>query len=539
MLSTRLAVIRISVSVLLFGAILGLPLAFLATGAWAQQDSLAVKLGQLNWGGLGSVSRFGLSARTITKFRGFNSFHELVPLGLQAAPSPRVSALNGHRFQHLFHGLEVIGSQVIETVGPHGTDVVDSLSSFDLSPVPSLRPAEAVAVALSASPGSRKSKLAPVLKVLPGSNELAPSSARLIYEVHVDGGISFDGSRVWIDAHTAAVISVVPHHIEIFPVDVYSAKAQQASLVCGNAPHIDSCRPMYFNRDQVLSLPKSVYGGAVLPEADDASKRALSHALQAIRYYKIVHGRDGFDDQGTRVENVVHVGRNFANAYWSTSLGYMGYGDGDGRTMGDPTLARDIAGHEFTHAVIASTAGLDGEGMAGALNEGLADLFGEMIEGRLDWKMGADASLALNPQEHALRDLAHPQNLQLMGMRYPTLYSEYHDLRADDGRCDEDRCGIHLNSTIISHAGYLMYQRIGADAEQIWYAALTGYLTQLSTFSDFASASVAACSQLFGVNSNDCTATVQVFEELGFPLRTIQGGFGSSAFSADRVLNLR
>ena len=532
----RAEFLRISGSVLLFGIILGLPLAFLASGAWAQQlDSLSAGLNSP-----GPLLRLGIRARGISKFREFNSSHDLVPAEVQLPQDLQRSGLHGRRFQHRFHGLDVIGSQVIETTGPQGTDVVDTLSQFDLNPIPNLSPLQALSIALGASHGAVDATKGPELKVLPGTMESAPRSARLIYEVHVSGGDSFDGSRVWIDANTGVVISVVPHHIEIFPVDVYSAKSP-LGLPCGHGPVGESCRPLIMNREQFLSLPKTASDGMLLPGADDASKRALGHALQSVRYYRLVHGRNGFDDQGTRVENVVHVGRNFANAYWSSSLHYMGYGDGDGTTMADPTFARDIAGHEFTHAVVESSAGLDGEGMPGALNEAIADLFGEMIEGRMDWRIGADASLAPPPQLRALRDLARPSSMSFtyrdatgrsQSKSYPTLYSEYTDLRDVSGRCFEDRCGIHLNSTIISHAGYLMYQRIGANAEQIWYAALTGYLSQLSNFSDFASANVAACGQLFGEASNECHETVRVFEELGFPFRRLQGG-------SERVLNLR
>ena len=48
----------------------------------------------------------------------------------------------------------------------------------------------------------------------------------------------------------------------------------------------------------------------------------------------------------------------------------------------------DVAGHEMTHGVISTTAGLIYMGESGAVNEALADFFGEAIEGDGDWIMG-------------------------------------------------------------------------------------------------------------------------------------------------------
>jgi neutral peptidase B len=75
----------------------------------------------------------------------------------------------------------------------------------------------------------------------------------------------------------------------------------------------------------------------------------------------------------------------------------------------------------------------------------------------------------------------------------------------------QDNGGIHVNSTIASHAAYLMAQggknavsklhvaAIGEPAvEKIWYRAVTRYLGPSSGFRDAADATVASAKDLFG-----------------------------------------
>ena len=73
----------------------------------------------------------------------------------------------------------------------------------------------------------------------------------------------------------------------------------------------------------------------------------------------------------------------------------MTYGDGDGTTF-SPLASLDVAGHEMTHGVTEKTANLTYAKESGALNEGMSDIFGSMVEryargGVVDsdtWKIG-------------------------------------------------------------------------------------------------------------------------------------------------------
>jgi hypothetical protein len=97
--------------------------------------------------------------------------------------------------------------------------------------------------------------------------------------------------------------------------------------------------------------------------------------------------------------------------------------------------ALDIVAHEYTHSVISGTMDLGGSNEAGALNEGLADVFGKLVEG-----LTPQNTVIAQSVGRPLRDILHPSS-----SGNPESYGEY-SLTTDD------KGGVHLNSTIISRA---------------------------------------------------------------------------------------
>lgn len=96
-------------------------------------------------------------------------------------------------------------------------------------------------------------------------------------------------------------------------------------------------------------------------------------------YFQNVHGRNGIDNAGRATYSRVHYATNYNNAFWDDSCFCMTYGDGDGVTFKVLT-AMDIAGHEMSHGVTASSANLEYSGESGGLNEATSDIFGTMTE---------------------------------------------------------------------------------------------------------------------------------------------------------------
>ncbi|WP_308189733.1 M4 family metallopeptidase [Nocardioides sp. cx-169] len=88
-------------------------------------------------------------------------------------------------------------------------------------------------------------------------------------------------------------------------------------------------------------------------------------------------GRNGIFGDGRGAPSPVHYGKGYVNAFWDGTK--MTYGDGDGVEFG-PLVSLDVAGHEMSHGVTETTAGLTYSGESGGLNEATSDIFGSMVE---------------------------------------------------------------------------------------------------------------------------------------------------------------
>ncbi len=215
-------------------------------------------------------------------------------------------------------------------------------------------------------------------------------------------------------------------------------------------------------------------------------------------YYSKRHQRKSFDGEGASIHAIVRYRENYKNAFWLPGSNLIVFGDG--RPFAG---ALDIVGHELTHGVIEHSANLLYQDQPGALNEAFADIFGEMIEawkkekegeGPPDWITGRDLarpSPGSPDLGRPIRNLKDPEAfLTHFGRPYPKKMSDFFHIQEDNG-------GIHINSTIIGHAFYLLAKDIGLRAaEQIFYHALTTYLVQNSQFIDARLACIDAAEDL-------------------------------------------
>lgn len=177
-------------------------------------------------------------------------------------------------------------------------------------------------------------------------------------------------------------------------------------------------------------------------------KRAvtLMHRVSRIYdYWDEMFGRKGFNGtHGTM--NIVY--RDFydghtTNAYAGTNannpLAIICFGTQN-------TLAMDVIAHEYAHTITGTTNGLVYKGESGALNEAYSDIFGEILEnwyyGKNDW---------LHNKNGYKRDLTNPEASGKASYYYGTNWKDTSDTSEKN-----DNGGVHQNSTVISHAAYLM-----------------------------------------------------------------------------------
>ncbi|MEU7323659.1 M4 family metallopeptidase [Streptomyces griseoviridis] len=227
-------------------------------------------------------------------------------------------------------------------------------------------------------------------------------------------------------------------------------------------------------------------------------------------YYKDVFGRNGIRNDGVAAYSRAHYGNNYVNAFWSDSCFCMTYGDGSGNTH--PLTALDVAAHEMSHGVTSATAGLTYSGESGGLNEATSDIFAAAVEFHAD--LPADVP-----------DYFVGEKININGNGTPLRYM---DKPSRDGTSrdswDSSLGGIdvHYSSGPANHFFYLLSEGSGAktvngvaydsptsdglpvtgigieNAQQVWYRALTTYMTSSTNYAGARTATLQAAADLFG-----------------------------------------
>ena len=221
-----------------------------------------------------------------------------------------------------------------------------------------------------------------------------------------------------------------------------------------------------------------------------------------------VYGRNSIDGAGMTLAGTVHYDKGYDNAFWNGER--MVFGDGDGEIFGRFTASLEVIGHELTHGVTETTAGLIYQGQPGALNEHVSDVFGVLVKQHslgqdattADWLVGADLLLP-GVAGVAIRSMISP------GTAYddPRLGKDPQpDHMSDFVTTSDDNGGVHINSGIPNRAFALAARAIGGQAwtaaGQIWFDVLTGAdITARTDFATFARLTVAAAAARFGSDS--------------------------------------
>jgi Zn-dependent metalloprotease len=267
----------------------------------------------------------------------------------------------------------------------------------------------------------------------------------------------------------------------------------------------------------IFSSPDTSFGNGTNSNRESAGVDAQYGTNVTWDYYQQVHGRNGIFGNGTGSFNRVHYGNNYANAFWDGTK--MTYGDGDGVSFG-PLVSLDVAGHEMSHGVTENTAGLTYSGEPGGINEATSDIFGTMVEfyaangnDPADYYIGEEFDLAQHDGFRRMDD--------------PSLDGNSHSCWSATTK----NVDVHYSSGVGNHFFFLLAEGSGqktiggkvhnsptcngstitgigrADAEKIWFRALTVYMTSGTNYAGARAATLSAATDLFGATS-DQRATV-------------------------------
>ncbi|MEV6104726.1 M4 family metallopeptidase [Streptomyces sp. NPDC051940] len=260
------------------------------------------------------------------------------------------------------------------------------------------------------------------------------------------------------------------------------------------------------------------WGDGTPANAQTAAVDAAYGAAATWDYYQSVHGRNGIRNDGVAAYSRVHYGVAYVNAFWQDSCFCMTYGDGAGDMK--PLTSIDVAGHEMSHGVTASTAGLIYSKESGGLNEATSDIFGTTVEFNAN-------------NANDVGDYLIGEKIDIRGTGAPLRFM---DKPSKDGRSADywdpklGKLNVHYSSGPANHFFYLLSEGSGvktingvtydsptfdgapvsgigrAAAEQIWYRALTVYMTKRTDYADARLATLSAAADLFGADSAQAAA---------------------------------
>nr|WP_319945655.1 M4 family metallopeptidase [Nocardia macrotermitis] len=240
-------------------------------------------------------------------------------------------------------------------------------------------------------------------------------------------------------------------------------------------------------------------------------------------------GIDAHDGRGKALRAHVRVCPEscpYANAFWSDTEGFV---------MGGAVLGLDVVAHELTHGVTEQTSGLDYLNEAGAINESLSDVFGELAELTTRakhsagdrWKIGNGTQVGVIRDMKSPADGADPQPETYHGPGWaPATYSDRNRV--------PDLGGVHINSGVGNKLAFLItdggtftrrkIRGIGVKKAAALYWTVQTELYPSADYPALANTLLTACHELVLAKSgdltdSDCDQVHTAVEAVRIPLR--------------------
>ena len=293
-----------------------------------------------------------------------------------------------------------------------------------------------------------------------------------------------------------------------------------------------------------LLIPNPIYKGVlVLKNGKPAFARARLVTPQAtngndsfektLNFFQTEFDRTSFDNQGSMIKASVNVQKHDffdplgqkLNAAWIAPWKLFIFGAGNEKMAGFES-ALDVVAHEFTHAVVSSTSNLEYSGQPGALNEHLADVFGEIIESyhnpssynQNPFLLGQHLTGSLIDKYAAIRNMIDPHKSM---SPQPSKVSEISDELKEN--CSpspsNDNCGVHILSGIPNQVAARFVSLLSpGDIASGWkklaplfYRVMTSRLRVNSDFLDYRQQIVDECQ--LQLKSSECKSLEKFFDQ--------------------------
>jgi Zn-dependent metalloprotease len=438
------------------------------------------------------------------------------------------------RAQQISGAVDIVGAEAVAAVNVESSSL-DSINLDFVAPptgssVPKVDPTSAqetaankYKAALSLSAQNRK------LETAIAGSETHASTPKLVFIKTPDGANANVGTRL------AYMVQVGTY---VFFVDAL----ESGKIIDSHRDLLELQQRNTYDSSLTSNLP----GVLVLTQDTEAvdtsqippdARNVHAFASDVYGYYLAKFGRDGYDVESPHAFNSCVRFSAMDNALWIPLVQKTVYAPGFADAI-------EIAGHEWTHAVIEHEVGLGLKDESGALNEALADFFGVMVRshktGILAWRIG-DTLKGHIPPNPPLRDLRNPHGTgfdrgQPSGPTNSGGAGHYNELAKNaDPICQtpdgySDNGCVHINSTVFSKAlqltveggTYLGLQVSAGESfkvEEITYTAMTR-MTSGTSLLGGARLMIQVCQELQGsatvaITSADCQNLAKAFKAVG------------------------
>ncbi|WP_392674319.1 M4 family metallopeptidase [Streptomyces sp. LN785] len=438
------------------------------------------------------------------------------------------------RYERTYNGLPVLGGDLVVHENKTGTTetvtkaIKTAIKVASLKPVVTTAKAEKQALTAAKTAGSAKTAADQAPRKVIWA---ATGKPTLAYETVV-GGLQDDGTPNELHVITDAATGKKLYEYQGIETGtgktLYSGSVSLSTTLSGSTYQLtDGTRGGH----KTYNLKHGTSGtGTLFTDADDvwgtgaasssttdqtAAADAAYGAQETWDFYKSTFGRSGIKNNGVGAYSRVHYGNSYVNAFWDDSCFCMTYGDGSGNTH--PLTSLDVAGHEMSHGVTSSTAGLNYSGESGGLNEATSDIFGTGVEFYAansadvgDYLIGE--KININGDGTPLRYMDQPSkdggsanywssSVGSLDVHYSSGVANHFFYLLSEGSGAKTINGVSYNSPTYNGAAVTGIGR--AKALQIWYKALTTYMTSTTKYKAARTATLSAASALYGSTSTE------------------------------------
>jgi len=321
-----------------------------------------------------------------------------------------------------------------------------------------------------------------------------------------------------------------------------SVRADQAVYDLGNHLSFVLFGHLWFGGQPMLDAD-NVWGNGSPDDRASAATDAHHAAALSWDYFATTFGYLGIDGQGAPMDTRVHYGDDFDNAAWIPECQCAFFGDGN-PDIHHQLVSIDLVAHELTHGVVEHTAGLIIDDAAGAesggLNEGIADIYGAMVEFFADspsdpgdWVGGEKLLIANDGVESPVDAIRYMFKPSLSGQQEDCWFDGIGELGGHVALGPMDHWFYLLSEGAVVPAGYALSPQdlvcngntdlsaIGRQAASaILFRAMQIYLTSASDYAGARTATLAAAADLYGEDAREWQAVAAAWSAVGVDSET-------------------